>query len=79
MVVEKLKGYKEIHMGYNAANGKKFEDLIKAGIIDPTRLCVRGAKRRLHSGLVLTTVHHHRSRNPNHRPMANPGMGGGIC
>jgi len=42
-------------MGFNAANGK-FEDLIKAGIIDPAKV-VRSAVQNASSiaGLLLTT------------------------
>ena len=55
VVVEKLKGYDDVKMGFNAANGK-FEDLIKAGIIDPAKV-VRSAVKNASSiaGLLLTT------------------------
>jgi len=55
VVVEKLKGYDDVKMGFNAANGK-FEDLIKAGIIDPAKV-VRSAVQNASSiaGLLLTT------------------------
>jgi chaperonin GroEL len=80
VVVEKLKGYKEIHMGYNAANGK-FEDLIKAGIIDPAKV-VRSAVQNAASiaALMLTTeciITDIKEPEPP-APMANPGMGGGM-
>jgi len=78
VVVEKLKGYKEIHMGYNAANGK-FEDLIKAGIIDPAKV-VRSAVQNAASiaALMLTTeciITDIKEPEPP-APMPNPGMGG---
>ena len=55
VIVEKLKGYTDINMGFNAANGK-FEDLLKAGIIDPAKV-VRSAVQNASSiaGLLLTT------------------------
>ena len=55
VIVEKLKGYTDINMGFNAANGK-FEDLLKAGIIDPAKV-VRSAIQNASSiaGLLLTT------------------------
>ncbi len=55
IVVEKIKGSKDIHYGYNAATGK-YENLIKAGIIDPAKV-VRSALQNAISiaGLFLTT------------------------
>ncbi|MCB5245057.1 MAG: chaperonin GroEL [Candidatus Cloacimonadaceae bacterium] len=55
VVVEKLKEYKDYNMGFNAVNGK-FEDLNKAGIIDPAKV-VRSAIQNASSiaGLLLTT------------------------
>ena len=55
IVVEKIKGSKDIHFGYNAATGK-YENLIKAGIIDPAKV-VRSALQNATSisGLFLTT------------------------
>ena len=55
IVVEKIKGSKDIHYGYNADTGK-YENLIKAGIIDPAKV-VRSALQNATSisGLFLTT------------------------
>ncbi len=55
VIVEKLKSKKDIHWGYNAANNK-FEDLFKAGVIDPAKV-VRSAVQNAVSiaGLLLTT------------------------
>ncbi len=55
VVVEKLKSFRDIHMGFNASNGQ-FEDLFKAGIIDPAKV-VRSAIQNAASiaGLMLTT------------------------
>jgi chaperonin GroEL len=54
IVIEKV-GESKGSVGYNAANGK-FEDLVKAGIIDPTKV-VRTALQNAASiaGLLLTT------------------------
>ncbi|MGC9361866.1 MAG: chaperonin GroEL [Candidatus Syntrophosphaera sp.] len=78
VIVEKLKGYTDILMGYNAANGK-FEDLFKAGIIDPAKV-VRSAVQNAASiaGLLLTTeciITDIKEPEPP-APMPNPGMGG---
>jgi chaperonin GroEL len=55
IVVEKIKESKDIHFGFNAANGK-YEDLFKNGIIDPAKV-VRSALQNSVSiaGLFLTT------------------------
>ncbi len=78
VIVEKLKGYKDINMGFNAANGK-FEDLLKAGIIDPSKV-VRSAVQNAASiaALLLTTeciITDIKEPEPP-APMPNPGMGG---
>ncbi|RLC49926.1 MAG: chaperonin GroEL [Candidatus Cloacimonadota bacterium] len=55
LIVEKIKKSKDIHYGYNAA-ANKFEDLFKAGVIDPAKV-VRSAVQNAVSiaGLFLTT------------------------
>ncbi|MCB5247317.1 MAG: chaperonin GroEL [Candidatus Cloacimonetes bacterium] len=78
VIVEKLKNYTEVNMGYNAANGK-FEDLLKAGIIDPAKV-VRSAVQNAASiaALLLTTeciITDIKEPEPP-APMPNPGMGG---
>jgi len=54
MVVEKIKAA-EGNTGYNAATGR-FEDLVKAGVVDPTKV-VRSALQNAASiaALLLTT------------------------
>lgn len=78
VIVEKIKGYKDIHMGFNAANGK-YEDLIEAGIIDPAKV-VRSAIQNASSiaGLFLTTecIITDIPEPEAPMPMPNPGMGG---
>ena len=55
MIVGKLVEDKSTTNGYNAQSGK-FEDLIKAGVIDPTKV-VRSAMQNAASvaGLLITT------------------------
>jgi len=78
VIVEKLKSFTDIHMGYNAANGK-FEDLFKAGIIDPAKV-VRSAVQNATSiaALLLTTecIVTDIKEPEAAAPMPNPGMGG---
>ena len=79
VVVEKLRAYKDVNMGFNAATGK-FEDLNAAGIIDPAKV-VRSAVQNASSiaALLLTTecvitdIPEPEAPVP---PMPNPGMGG---
>ena len=55
MVVEKVKAAKELNYGFNAES-EEYEDLVKAGVIDPskvTRLALQNAASI--SALMLTT------------------------
>jgi chaperonin GroEL len=54
-VLEKVKEHKDAGFGYNAATDK-YEDLVKAGVIDPTKV-VRSALQNASSiaSLLLTT------------------------
>ena len=77
VVVEKLRGFRNIHLGFNALNGQ-FEDLFKAGIIDPAKV-VRSAVQNASSiaGLMLTTeciITDIKEPEPA-VPMPNPNMG----
>ncbi len=78
VVVEKLKTYKDGHMGFNAASCQ-YEDLFKAGIIDPAKV-VRSAVQNAASiaGLMLTTecIVTDIKEPEAPAPMPNPGMGG---
>ena len=79
VVVEKLKGYRDIHMGFNAAKGV-YEDLFENGIIDPAKV-VRSAVQNAASiaGLFLTTeciITDIVEDEPVMPAMPNPGMGG---
>jgi chaperonin GroEL len=79
VVVEKVRESKDPHFGYNAATGK-YEDLIAAGVIDPTKV-TRTALQNAASiaSLMLTTeaiISEIPERNP--APSMNPmGHGGG--
>ena len=78
VVVEKLKTYKDGHMGFNAASCQ-YEDLFKAGIIDPAKV-VRSAVQNAASiaSLMLTTecILTDIKEPEAPAPMPNPGMGG---
>lgn len=78
VVVEKLKAYKDVHMGYNAAKNI-YEDLFQAGVIDPAKV-VRSAVQNATSiaGLFLTTecIVTDIKEPDAPAPMPNPGMGG---
>ncbi len=71
--VKKRKG----NDGYNVATGE-YEDLVKAGVVDPTKVtrsALQNAARI--SGLLLTTeVHHHRASREGQRPCDASGGGG---
>ncbi|MHB1021889.1 MAG: chaperonin GroEL [Acidobacteriaceae bacterium] len=55
VVVGKILESKEAHHGYNAATGE-FEDLVKAGVIDPTKVTRTALQNAASiSGLLLTT------------------------
>jgi chaperonin GroEL len=79
VVVEKVRENKDPHFGYNAATGK-YEDLVAAGVIDPTKV-TRTALQNAASiaSLMLTTeamISEIPERNP--APSMNPmGHGGG--
>ncbi len=79
VVVEKIKGFKDIHMGFNAATSK-YEDLFNAGIIDPAKV-VRSAVQNAVSiaALFLTTeciISDIPAPEEAMPAMPNPGMGG---
>ena len=54
IVVQKVKEAKEVPFGYNAATDK-YEDLTKAGVIDPTKV-VRSALQNASSIASLPTI-----------------------
>jgi chaperonin GroEL len=80
VVVEKVRENKDPHFGYNAETGK-YEDLVAAGVIDPTKV-TRTALQNAASiaSLMLTTeamISEIPERNP--APPMNPmGHGGGM-
>ena len=80
IVVEKVKASDDLSFGYNAATDK-YEDLIKAGVIDPT-LVVRTALQNAASiaGLLLTTeaVVVEKKEEASAMPAGPPGGMGGM-
>ncbi|MCF7859569.1 MAG: chaperonin GroEL [Candidatus Cloacimonetes bacterium] len=79
IVVEKIKDSKDVHFGFNAAIAK-FEDLYKAGIIDPAKV-LRSAVQNATSiaGLFLTTeciITDIKEDEPAMPQMPGGGMGG---
>jgi chaperonin GroEL len=55
VVVAKVLESKEAHFGYNAQTGK-FEDLVKSGVIDPTKVTRTALQNAASiSALLLTT------------------------
>jgi len=78
VVVEKIKGYKDIHMGFNAANGK-YEDLFAAGIIDPAKVVRSAVQNAVSIAALFLTTECIISDIPEPEgppAMPNPGMGG---
>jgi len=80
IVVAKVKGSKEKNFGYNAQTDT-YEDLVKAGVIDPTKV-TRTALQNAASiaGLLLTTecvVVEKKEEKPA-LAAAGGGMGGGM-
>ncbi len=77
VIVEKVRAQKK-GVGYNAANGT-FEDMVAAGIVDPTKV-TRSALQHAASvaAMLLTTetVVADIPKDEPAMPMANPGMGG---
>ena len=55
VVVAKVLGSKEPHFGYNALTGK-FEDLVKAGIIDPTKVTRTALQNAASIASLLLTI-----------------------
>ena len=76
VIVEKLKN-KKPGIGFNAADDK-FEDMVKAGVIDPTKVSRSALQNAASiSALLLTTEAVVADRPKHNRPStpANPGMG----
>jgi len=79
VVVEKVRASKQSSFGYNASTGE-YEDLVKAGVIDPTKV-TRSALQNAASvaSLMLTTecvVVEQKEETPPPAPAAPGGMGG---
>jgi chaperonin GroEL len=80
IVVEKVRVAKKLNFGYNAAT-EEYEDLVKAGVIDPTKV-TRTALQNAASiaGLLLTTeaVVVDQPEDESAMPMPGGGGGGGM-
>ncbi|HET6440673.1 MAG TPA: chaperonin GroEL [Anaeromyxobacter sp.] len=79
IVVNKVKESKETNFGFNAASGE-YEDLVKAGVIDPTKVS-RTALQNAASvaSLMLTTMAMVAEKPKEETPAPAPGgMGGGM-
>ncbi len=75
VIVEKLKKTKD-SMGYNAANGK-FEDLLEAGVIDPTKVVRSALQNAASAAAMLLTTEAVVYEVPEKEASA-PEMGGGM-
>jgi chaperonin GroEL len=78
IIVEKVRANDELNFGYNAATDK-YENLVKAGVIDPTKV-TRTALQNAASiaGLLLTTEAVVVDRPEDEKAMPMPGGGGGM-
>ena len=78
LVVEKIKMSKEEHYGFNAET-EKYEDLVAAGVIDPTKV-TRTALQNASSiaALLLTTEALICEIKENEKEPAMPQGGGGM-
>jgi chaperonin GroEL len=78
IVVEKVRTAKEKNFGYNAQNDK-YEDLVAAGVIDPTKV-TRTALQNAASvaGLLLTTECVVVEKKDDEKSPPMPGGGGGM-
>jgi len=79
VVVEKVRENKDPHFGYNAATGK-YEDLVAAGVIDPTKVTRTALQNAASIASLMLTTEAMVSEIPerNSAPSMNPmGHGGG--
>jgi chaperonin GroEL len=79
VVVEKVRESKDPHFGYNAASGN-YEDLIAAGVIDPTKVTRTALQNAASIASLMLTTEAMISEipEPNSGPPVNPmGHGGG--
>jgi chaperonin GroEL len=78
VVVEKVRENKDPHFGYNAATGK-YEDLIAAGVIDPTKVTRTALQNAASIASLMLTTEAMISEIPDHNSgqLMNPGGRGG--
>jgi chaperonin GroEL len=77
-VVDKVAESKEPNYGYNALTGK-FEDLVKAGVIDPTKVTRTALQNAASIAALLLTTEALVCEIPEPKtPMPGGGHGGGM-
>src|SRR5213595_1747922 len=78
IVLEKVKESKDTNFGYNAATDK-YEDLVKAGVIDPTKVVRSALQNAASIASLLLTTEAMVSEIPEEKKEAPmPGGGGGM-
>ena len=75
IVVQKVKDSKDANYGYNAASDE-YEDLVKAGVIDPTKVVRSALQNAASIASLLLTTEAMVSENPEEKKEA-PAQGGG--
>ncbi len=77
--MNKVKESKEINFGFNAASGE-FEDLVKAGVIDPTKVSRSALQNAASVASLMLTTMAMVAEKPKEEKEAVPGggMGGGM-
>lgn len=76
IVVEKVRGLSGNH-GYNAANGQ-YEDMVKAGIIDPKKVTRSALQNAASAAAMLLTTEALVTDMPEKKDKQTPDMGGGM-
>ena len=76
VVVEKVKGEKNLNFGFNADTGE-FEDLVKAGVIDPAKVVRFALQNAASIAALMLTTEALISEIPEREPAAPAGPPGG--
>ncbi|MBI1895057.1 MAG: chaperonin GroEL [Acidobacteria bacterium] len=72
VVVGQIKGQSEPNYGFNAANGQ-FEDLVKAGVIDPTKVTRTALQNASSIAALMLTTEAMVAEIPERKPAPSPG------
>ncbi len=75
-MVNKVKESKEANYGFNAQTGE-YEDLVKAGVIDPTKVSRTALQNAASVASLMLTTEAMIAEKPKDEP-AGGGMGGGM-